>query len=68
MDARNLETRVTDVEIKLTYQDRLIETLNQVIIELRAELAGATRRLTRLEQQLVLGLPDEAPNEKPPHY
>jgi SlyX protein len=62
------EPRVTELEIKVTYQDELIETLNQVVIELRRELEAALQRLTKLEQQVLLGVPDEAANEPPPHY
>jgi SlyX protein len=66
--ASEVEDRITELEIKLSYQDRLIDTLNQVIIELRGQLDDQGRRLKRLEQQLFLGIPDAAPNEKPPHY
>lgn len=62
------EPRVTELEIKVTYQDEVIETLNQVVIELRRELEATSQRLTKLEQQVLLGVPEEAPNEPPPHY
>lgn len=60
--------RLTELEIKLTYQDELIETLNQVVIELRRELEATTKRLDDLERQVQIGVPEEAPDEAPPHY
>jgi len=68
MTTATLESRVTELEIKLTYQDALIETLNQVVIELRNEVEATARRLAKVEQQIQLGLPDETPDEPPPHY
>lgn len=68
MDGCSCEPRVTELEIKLTYQDELIETLNQAVIELRRELQTVSRDLAKLEQQMRLGAPDEVPNEPPPHY
>ena len=68
MQACACEPRVTELEIRLTYQDELIETLNQVVIELRRELDSTHQRLAKLEQQLLAGLPEEAQNERPPHY
>ncbi|MBI4951397.1 MAG: SlyX family protein [Myxococcales bacterium] len=68
MERCSCDARVTELEIRLTYQDELIETLNQVVIALGRELEGAQQRLTKIDQQLQMGLPDEAANEPPPHY
>ena len=68
MERCSCEARVTELEIRLTYQDDLIQTLDQVVIVLRRELEGATQRLVRLEQQLAMGLPGAAADEPPPHY
>jgi SlyX protein len=63
------DERITNLEIKLTYQDELVETLNQVVIELRTELAGLTKKVVELEQQLTMGIPETGPaNDPPPHY
>jgi uncharacterized coiled-coil protein SlyX len=67
MANEDLEKRVTELEVKLTYQDRLIEELNQVVIELRAEIERVAKGMRRVEQQIIADLPD-APNEPPPHY
>jgi uncharacterized coiled-coil protein SlyX len=43
-----LKSRVTELEIKLTYQDRLIDELNQVVIELRLEQPRPVRQATTI--------------------
>lgn len=63
------DSRLTEIEIRIEYQDRLIETLNQVILDLRAELGDVRRDFDKLchqvqDNQLPLG----PANEKPPHY
>ncbi len=62
------ESRLTELEIKITHQDEVIEALNQVVIELRRQLDDASRRLHRVESQFVQGVPDEPGDEPPPHY
>ena len=65
------EERIVAVEIKLMHQERLLETLNQVIIELRAELDGLRTELERMavERRGAGAGEDEAPaNDPPPHY
>lgn len=64
-----LAARITDLEIKLTYQDALIETLNQCVIELRGEVDGLRTTVETLQRQLLEGVVDVGPHdEKPPHY
>ncbi len=60
--------RVTDLEIKVTYQDQTIETLNQVVIELRSDVERLERALKLVEQQVIAGPPGDPANERPPHY
>lgn len=69
MDAR-LEERITNLEIKLTYQDDLIRALDEVVIGLRGELERLARTVEMLEAEARRGEPDApgAPQEKPPHY
>ena len=63
------DERITNLEIKMTYQDELVETLNQVVIELRTEMAALDKKVKQLEQQLTMGVPETGPaNDPPPHY
>jgi uncharacterized coiled-coil protein SlyX len=54
------------LEIKVTHQERLLETLNQVIIDQAKAVAALKRTVEQLEanNQLPVGPGDE----KPPHY
>lgn len=63
-----LERRVIELEVKLTYQDRTVAELNEVVIELRAALARLQAKTKRFEEQLAAGLPDAPENGPPPHY
>ena len=58
--------RITELEIKVTHQERLLETLNQVIIDQAKAVAALKRTVEQLEanNQLPVGPGDE----KPPHY
>ena len=63
------DSRLTEVEIRIEYQERLIETLNQVILDLRGEIASLRRDFEKLcHQALDSQLPLGPANEKPPHY
>lgn len=61
------DARLTEVEIKITHQERLLETLNEVVIEQRAEIDRLQSRLDRFEG-ILSNLDEEAVNEPPPHY
>ena len=61
------DDRITELEIKLMHHERLVETLNEVIIEQRAELDQLRRRLDGLERKLE-DSGEEPANEQPPHY
>jgi SlyX protein len=72
----NMETlsdgdRLRALEERLTFQQRAIEDLNEVVLrherrieELMRELARYAAALERLSQQTA----GELPHEKPPHY
>jgi SlyX protein len=64
------EERLVDLEIKLMHQDRLVDTLNQVVIELRAEVDALRKHVDRLIEERRGGTQgDDAPaNDPPPHY
>ena len=63
--------RITDLEERLTYQQHLIDQLNDVVLSqsrqlerLSRELAGYVTAVERLAQ----GVQGDLPHEKPPHY
>ncbi|MBN4059032.1 SlyX family protein [Endomicrobium sp. AH-315-J14] len=61
--------RITELEIKLTHQEDLLETLNQVVIEQAKQIESLKRSIEHLEHQ---GSGDDnqagPADEKPPHY
>lgn len=62
-----MDDRLTNLEIKITYQERLLETLNEVLVAQRAEIDALQRRVKALEEQLH-GALEDAEQTKPPHY
>ncbi len=66
------EDRLVDIEIKLTRQEDLLDTLNQTVFrqqeriqELETLCLGLAQRLKEVQQ----GLAEVGPaNEPPPHY
>ena len=63
----DIDKRVIELEIKLTHQDRLIDELNEVVIEQRSAIDKLQKRLDVLEKGLF-ELQQEPANERPPHY
>ena len=63
----DIEKRVIELEIKLTHQDRLLEELNEVVIEQRASIDKLEKRAEALEKALF-ALQEDPANERPPHY
>lgn len=68
---RAMEERIIELETRLSFQDDLIRQLNDVIVELRGEMAELANRLEVTEgkikgvSELVKPQSDEEP---PPHY
>lgn len=69
-----LEQRLVDLEMRLTYQQKLIDELNSVVTEqtmtlLRLEKSVGT--LVQHHDQMQRQLREQSPNlphERPPHY
>lgn len=61
--------RLIDIETTLAHQQRMIDELNEVIIEQGKEITALKKKTKLLKesmnQQLVKNLEDETP---PPHY
>ena len=64
-------TRLDSLEIRVAYQDQVIEDLNATILKQWAELDRMARELARLTervQQAEDASFDGAPEPPPPHY
>ena len=69
-DLDALNERIDALEMRLTYQDVTIETLNQTITTQWTESDKLKRQVTELKERLQeaeSNLPGPA-NEPPPHY
>ena len=69
-DGKTLSDRLEALEVRVTYQDDTIETLNQTITAQWAEIDRLTRQVAALKQRLQdaeSNIPAPA-NERPPHY
>jgi uncharacterized coiled-coil protein SlyX len=65
-----LGERIDALEMRLTYQDETIETLNQTITAQWKQIDALTRQLAALNDRLQ-ERETQAPgpaNERPPHY
>jgi len=64
--------RLTDLEERLTYQQHLIDQLNEVVLGQARQLERLGRELTNyvaaVERLTQHGQGDDLPHEKPPHY
>jgi SlyX protein len=69
-DVDTLIERIDALEMRLSYQDVTIETLNQTITAQWAEIDRLTRQVAELKERLQEA-ESNAPgpvNERPPHY
>jgi SlyX protein len=69
-DVHALSERIDALEIRLTFQDETIETLNQTITAQWQQIDALTRQLAELKER-VQESERNAPgplNEPPPHY
>ena len=69
-DLNALSERIEALEMRLTYQDDSIETLNQTITAQWAQIDRLTRQVAELKERLQEA-ENNAPgpaNERPPHY
>jgi SlyX protein len=66
----SLNDRIDALEMRLTYQDVTIETLNQTVTAQWAEIDRLTRKVAELKERLreaENNMPGPT-NERPPHY
>ena len=69
-DAKALSDRIDVLEMRLTFQDEAIETLNKTITAQWLKIDALTRQVADLSQRLreAETLAPGAANEPPPHY
>ena len=66
-----IEDRLTDLEIKASFTEDLVEQLNQIIVRQQQDLEALARQIGHLRDQLPepgTGQPRSARDELPPHY
>jgi len=66
------EDRLMEIEIKISRQEDLVESLNQVVYQQQKKIDYLEAMLTALAKQLKHSQDNESElasaNEKPPHY
>lgn len=68
MSDTNIENRIVELEVRVSFQDSMIESLNSVVITQQKELDLLKKELDEMKAQLLNPQhPDQGP-AKPPHY
>lgn len=71
-DLHALEQRITDLEIKASFAEDTVETLNQVVVRQQAQIDRLIRELVELRDRAAAagepGAPRSPRDELPPHY
>jgi len=65
------DQRLTELEIKVSYQEDLLDQLNQVVVRQQQEIDLLLREVRQLRQQVPEGTGQtfsRASEELPPHY
>ena len=66
-----VDQRLTELEIKASFTEDLVEQLNQIIIRQQQDLDALARQIGQLRERLPeagTGQPRGARDELPPHY
>ena len=67
----NTDHRLTELEIKASFNEDLLDQLNQVIIRQQRQIDALLREVERLRQQIPeagSGVFSRAGDDLPPHY
>ena len=69
--AHHIDDRLTDLEVKASFTEDMVDKLNQVIVEQQRQIDWLVRELTELRERSVAG--DDRGfrslrDERPPHY
>lgn len=71
MNPADIERRLTELEIKASFAEDLVDSLNLVIVRQQQDIDGLVREITQLRDQLERapsGGPRSLMDELPPHY
>lgn len=74
MDVHALTTRIDELEIRLAFQEQLIGTLNEALVQQEFRLQQLQRLVEQLRDSVLTGNPHSVEaglslaHEKPPHY
>lgn len=67
-----METRITDLEIRLTHQDAAVEELTRVVLAQESELKKLNKEIEQLKAMLkevsLSVVAHESEETPPPHY
>jgi len=66
-----LDHRLTDLEIKLSFTEDLVERLNEVVVRQQDQIDRLVQEVIRLRDQSPApdtGMPRNPLDERPPHY
>jgi SlyX protein len=71
MNSQDIDQRLTDLEIKASFTEDLVEQLNQVIYQQQQQIDALLREVSQLRQQMPEAGGGQTRNlrdELPPHY
>ena len=64
-----MEERIIELEVRVAYQDKLIEELDDVVRAFARKVEELERQLTELKDTVQAGAPEVGPgDDPPPHY
>ncbi len=64
----NIDERLTDLEIRITHQEDMIDELNKVIYRQQVKISDLETILKELAVRIVDIESNRPSNERPPHY
>ena len=67
----SMESRLTELEIKISYSEELVETLNHTVFRQQEQITMLQRQLAELQRQvqtIPTGPSQTLADELPPHY
>jgi SlyX protein len=70
-EAQVTDERLTNLEIKASFTEDLVDSLNQVIVRQQQDIDLLLRQLAQLREQMAgadAGAPRNLRDELPPHY
>ncbi|MCE4538555.1 SlyX family protein [Pelomonas sp. P7] len=71
IDLQALEQRITDLEIKASFAEDIVEQLNQVVVRQQAQIDRLVQELVELRDRAASAEPGgfrSLRDELPPHY